>query len=177
MPVTGCFWAHSENSQGNKHRLKDHLESVAIQARKFAEIAIPSDSQFIDAAYWAGLLHDFGKYSDLFQRRLVDPSIRGVDHWSSGALSLANAKQLLSAYAVYGHHLGIPNSTEIINLIKCGNSNLPETMEELKKRQIDDGFSPSITNGKPLIGPPIVFERGRNISRSHEEAPPNRQRR
>lgn len=152
--TTLCFWAHSENAEGHRHSLRDHLSAVAVGARSFARAAIPNDEDFAGSAYWAGLLHDFGKYSDLFQRRLADPSIHGVDHWSAGALALAEAGQVSAAYAVYGHHVGIPDSTTIVNLKKSKMRHLPGQMEELKRRRIEDGLPASIAKGKPPAGLP-----------------------
>lgn len=65
-----------------------------------------------------GLLHDIGKYSDEFQRRVRGEVIR-VDHSTAGAkkaLDLAgagnspfsNIAYSLMAYAIAGHHAGLP---------------------------------------------------------------------
>ena len=59
---TSQFFAHSENPQGKKHVLKDHLESTAKLARSFA----PS-RELERLFYLAGLLHDIGKFQDGFQ--------------------------------------------------------------------------------------------------------------
>lgn len=56
------FFAHSENSSGKKHSLKDHLEQTASLARSFA----PSE-KFASLFYLAGLLHDVGKYQKGFR--------------------------------------------------------------------------------------------------------------
>lgn len=56
------FYAHSENSSGKKHSLKDHLKHTAELARSFA----PSD-EFASLFYLAGLLHDVGKKQEGFQ--------------------------------------------------------------------------------------------------------------
>jgi hypothetical protein len=59
------YFAHSENKLGAWNPLRVHLNGVAERARDFAEVFGAGD-----AAYLAGLLHDLGKYGDLFQRRL-----------------------------------------------------------------------------------------------------------
>ncbi|MGO4883591.1 MAG: CRISPR-associated endonuclease Cas3'' [Bryobacteraceae bacterium] len=75
---------------------------VACRARRFAEVF-----DFGDAAYLAGLLHDLGKYGDLFQRRLEGKE-RGLDHWSIGAsVCLERYRNTETAMAVQGHHLGL----------------------------------------------------------------------
>ena len=44
------FYAHSTNSQGQRHRLSDHLKEVAKLSKKFADKFGAEDQ-----AYWAGL--------------------------------------------------------------------------------------------------------------------------
>jgi len=56
------FFAHSENSRGEKHRLKDHLSQTAELARSFAPT-----KKLEQLFYLAGLLHDVGKFQDGFQ--------------------------------------------------------------------------------------------------------------
>jgi CRISPR-associated endonuclease/helicase Cas3 len=56
------FFAHSENTAGTKHILKDHLESTADICRLF----VPS-AKFEQLFYLAGLVHDGGKFQDGFQ--------------------------------------------------------------------------------------------------------------
>ena len=56
------FYAHSTNSQGQRHRLSDHLKEVAMLARKFADKFGAGDP-----AYYVGLWHDLGKSSRDFQ--------------------------------------------------------------------------------------------------------------
>lgn len=72
------YYAHSESS-GEKERVIEHVTDVAQIASDFAS--------FFDAereAEMAGLLHDMGKYGDLFQKRLQHNE-KGIDHWSIGA--------------------------------------------------------------------------------------------
>ncbi|MBI5677659.1 MAG: HD domain-containing protein [Planctomycetes bacterium] len=52
------FYAHSINSQGQRHRLSDHLKEVATLSKKY-----DNKLSARDRAYWAGLWHDLGKYS------------------------------------------------------------------------------------------------------------------
>ncbi|MDN3515393.1 MAG: hypothetical protein NG747_13475 [Candidatus Brocadia sp.] len=46
-------YAHSDNVQGKRHRLVDHLKEVARLAKKFADKV-----EAVDLPYWAGLWHD-----------------------------------------------------------------------------------------------------------------------
>jgi len=76
-------------------------------AKRAAEYAREFDAQ--DEAALAGLLHDLGKYGDLFQARLEGRE-RDVDHWSLGAwvaLERYKDKGIAAALAIQGHHLGL----------------------------------------------------------------------
>jgi CRISPR-associated endonuclease/helicase Cas3 len=67
-----------------------------------------------DLARVAGLLHDLGKYTDEFQRRLCGDAIR-VDHATRGAMvAVARYQQIgtLLAYGIAGHHAGLANGDE-----------------------------------------------------------------
>jgi len=55
------FFAHSENTKGEKHKLSDHLHRTAELARSFA----PS-KDLENSLYLAGFLHDVGKKEDEF---------------------------------------------------------------------------------------------------------------
>jgi CRISPR-associated endonuclease/helicase Cas3 len=62
----------------------------------------------------AGLLHDIGKYTTDFQRRLSGEAVR-LDHATRGAmLAVERYPQLghLLAYAIAGHHAGLANGVE-----------------------------------------------------------------
>ena len=73
------FYAHSANSHGVRHRLVEHLSCVAKLAQEFLQ-----GHKGAEEAALAGLLHDLGKYGDLFQARLRG-EVQGLDHWSQGA--------------------------------------------------------------------------------------------
>ena len=100
------YLAHSQSKSGRKDTVADHLKSVAKRAAEFAEAFGAADE-----AYFAGLLHDLGKYGDLFQKRLHGEA-EHVDHWSAGAwqacaLSMFTPPGLASALAIQGHHVGL----------------------------------------------------------------------
>ena len=102
--VFNAYWAHSENSNGERHSLAEHLAGVACLAKEFAQ-ALQAGTE----ARVAALLHDLGKYGELFQRRLEGEAAR-VDHWSAGAwaaLMRFKEKGLAAALAIQGHHLGL----------------------------------------------------------------------
>ena len=56
---------------------------------------------------FSGLLHDIGKYSEAFQKRLRGDKAR-VDHSTAGAVECIHRRQPLCAFAVAGHHGGLP---------------------------------------------------------------------
>lgn len=96
------FYSRSENENGEKEYLYEHLEKVAALAEVFAE-------QFgeAEAGRTVGLNHDLGKASELFQK-VLDGSASGVNHESAGAFLLWNKyKDRLLARVVYAHHKGL----------------------------------------------------------------------
>ena len=101
-PDRTTYFAHSENEQGAWNPLRFHLKRVAELARGFA-----GEFQAGDEADLAGLLHDLGKYGDLFQRRLQGKE-SGLDHWSMGAsVCLEKYRNSAVAMAIQGHHVGL----------------------------------------------------------------------
>jgi CRISPR-associated helicase Cas3/CRISPR-associated endonuclease Cas3-HD len=75
---------------------------VAELAEEFAKSYAPEE------AVLAGLLHDLGKYGELFQKRLRGEG-SGIDHWSIGAWrALQNdIRAAAAALAIQGHHTGL----------------------------------------------------------------------
>jgi CRISPR-associated endonuclease/helicase Cas3 len=100
------FWAHTENSEGNPHLLSDHLRGVGNLARQFAEDA---NSQLAEAAEWAGLFHDLGKYRDEFQQYLRGEREGGTDthHAVYGAAMTFQLRCIGPTLAIAGHHAGL----------------------------------------------------------------------
>lgn len=89
--------------QADWQPLSVHLVSVAEKAREFAEpFGLGSE------ACLSGLLHDLGKYSDRFQARLRNPAVAGINHWAAGATRAAELRAHSAAFAVDGHHTGMP---------------------------------------------------------------------
>ena len=104
------YYAHTADGPDGKpagveqwQLLKDHLRNVASLARSLAE---PLD--LAAEAELTGLLHDLGKYAKRFQCRLHDNSIHGINHWAAGAAHAAELRLHNSAFAVDGHHTGMP---------------------------------------------------------------------
>jgi CRISPR-associated helicase Cas3/CRISPR-associated endonuclease Cas3-HD len=89
------------------------LCDVAKQAADFA-------SRFgaAEEARLAGLLHDLGKYSEKFTRRLQGQE-SGLDHWSAGArAALEHGRQnaIAAALAIQGHHIGLQSQSSLKEL-------------------------------------------------------------
>ncbi|MBS3873719.1 MAG: CRISPR-associated helicase Cas3' [Firmicutes bacterium] len=102
------YYAHSSKATESSawHLLSEHLADTAITAQSLADAF--GGGQL---AYVAALLHDVGKYSSEFQARLAGSNIK-VDHSTAGAVEAkvryGNVGHLL-AYAVAGHHSGLPD--------------------------------------------------------------------
>lgn len=106
------YWAHSLDGEPREkwQSLKAHLQAVSRLAGEFGE-----DFGVRRLAEAAGLCHDIGKYSDEFQRHLDDPRIR-VDHSTAGAQVTVRKYRALGrliAYAIAGHHRGLPDGGDI----------------------------------------------------------------
>lgn len=97
------WYAHSASARDRWEPLHRHLAGVAERA---AELAAPFGAA--EEARLAGLLHDLGKYSDRFTARL-EGKARGLDHWSAGARAAAEQQALAAAFAIHGHHVGLPS--------------------------------------------------------------------
>lgn len=83
--------------------VQEHLNGTADLCAEFAS-AFGTEEQ----GRLAGLAHDLGKYSDAFQRRLQG-SAEQVDHSTAGAWECAKRGQNCAAFAVAGHHGGLPD--------------------------------------------------------------------
>ena len=131
------FFAHRREGEDreNWQPLIEHLQKTAEMARDFG-----ADANVADLAYIAGLIHDMGKYSAEFQKRLEGGP--RVDHSTAGAKEfkalLKGAPQeplaQLLAYPIMGHHAGLPdygNETDLEGSTVCGRlkNNIPNYSE------------------------------------------------
>ena len=99
--------AHSANKFNQTHPAHKHLASVAKLAQEFA-----ANRLWKDEATLAGILHDLGKYADLFQARLRGEE-KGLDHWSLGAwVALAEYQAVAASLAIQGHHIGLQRGSK-----------------------------------------------------------------
>lgn len=93
------------------HRSKDHREQTVFEHLKaVAKLCAHFSSAFgaEEQGRLAGLAHDLGKYSDAFQQRINGADIR-VDHSTAGAWECKKLGQPAAAFAVAGHHGGLPD--------------------------------------------------------------------
>lgn len=156
------YLAHSKNMYGLTHSAKEHLEVVAKLATEFAE-----KTSWSDEVHLAAILHDLGKYADLFQARLRGEA-SGLDHWSAGAwVALREYQAVAAALAIQGHHTGLQRGGKDalgelnpVTLARRHPLNLKlsdENLECLKSRAVDD----SIKFEKPekcIINPREIFK-------------------
>jgi CRISPR-associated endonuclease/helicase Cas3 len=101
--MKNAYCAHRNDETGTTQSVLSHLQGTAELAAGFA------------AAFGAGMegrrcgmLHDVGKYSDAFQRRL-NGSPESVDHSTAGAAEAARLGDVPAAFCVAGHHAGLPD--------------------------------------------------------------------
>lgn len=139
--------AHSANDAGVAEPVHEHLEAVATRAARYAQVFGAGEE-----ARMAGLLHDIGKYSDLFQRRLRGHE-RGVDHWSHGAwlaLKHYESNGIGAALAIQGHHTGLDEASRdalrrlepqrMLGHHPLGLNTPTDTPDDLLRRLCDDGL-------------------------------------
>jgi len=156
-------YAHSvkDKPASEWHKLEDHLQGVAQRAEQFASGWLPPNW-----AHAAGALHDTGKFSQAFQERLLllagtdlPAHLEGrtpqhVDHSTAGAQyaaqTLGPAGRLI-AYAVAGHHTGLPNGTSIEE--QC-------LQKRLQKKVEDWSACPDCLKNLPVPIPPPDIHNG-----------------
>ncbi|MDD6034443.1 MAG: CRISPR-associated helicase Cas3' [Oscillospiraceae bacterium] len=97
------YLAHISEDGQRIQTVREHLTGAAQRAAAFGA-AFGCGEQ----AYFAGLLHDIGKYSDAFQRRIRGGK-KPVDHSTAGAQEMSRRRQAPAAYAIAGHHSGLPD--------------------------------------------------------------------
>ncbi len=154
----GNYYAHSTDSadKSDWQILSEHLIGVAEKADAFAAA--------FGAQEWgrcAGLLHDAGKATGAFQRRL-EGSPERVDHSTFGA-RLAGDRMgqlgLLLAYAVAGHHGGLPDGgeqeTQLHFRLKHGT--VPRDVELLPEVDCQDDLAPPFKLSRDRAGFSLSF--------------------
>src|SRR5258708_6171638 len=98
------YWAQSDPWQP----LNEHLRRVGAIAEELAKKARPGDRDFHSNAKADGLLHDLGKYTEKFQKKINGETVH-APHSAHGAAKARSAGSLEAAFAIAGHHAGLPN--------------------------------------------------------------------
>lgn len=98
------YIAHKDGER--EQTMKDHLTGTAQLSGKFA-------AKFgkEEWGYCCGILHDIGKYSKEFQKKIQENTNEHVDHSSAGArlcMETGGMYQFM-AYCIAGHHAGLPD--------------------------------------------------------------------
>lgn len=136
------FYAHSaQDKLGNPlpyehwQTLQNHATNVGNLAAAFAQI-FGAD----EIACYTGQLHDLGKYSLPFQKRLKG-EVKSVDHATAGAKIAVehwgNVIGKLMAFCIAGHHAGLANG--------CGEGDNRSTLKQRLALQFDEDI-PALDN-------------------------------
>ena len=96
------YIAH-KREDGEEQTIIEHLNNTAEMCSEFAKcIDLPEYGALV------GKLHDIGKYSNEFQKRINGATI-AVDHSTAGAKEAFNHKLLTASLCIAGHHGGLPD--------------------------------------------------------------------
>lgn len=146
----GKYIAHKDGER--EQTVKEHLTGTAQLAEKFA-------AKFgkEDWGYCCGMLHDIGKYSNAFQKKIKENTNNMVDHATAGAqlcMKLGGYYQFLS-YCIAGHHAGLPD---------YGNTAISSSLCGRRKKKIADyeAYKEEIEVPE-LQSMPIKIEQGKNL--------------
>lgn len=107
--TSDVYYAHVSEDGERRESVDQHVHEVAEMAAEFAE---PFGAA--EMAYAAGLMHDIGKFSKDFQRRLLENGPK-VDHATAGAVFLFDKGYWPLAYCVAGHHGGLPDGGTLVD--------------------------------------------------------------
>lgn len=138
MPLH-TYYAKSEHSDGTQITVAEHLDAVAEKAAIYGE-----DAGISSQAKLAGLMHDFGKYSDDFQN-VLSGLRTGVDHACCGGTILwlfwnrnPQGCQRAVIEAVNGHHAGLKSYRVLSEYLRASFDGIPHLT-------INDGKTPALS--------------------------------
>lgn len=144
------YIAHKDGER--EQSIKEHLEGTAERAGEFAEKFGKKEW-----GYCCGMLHDIGKYSEEFQRKIQEDTNDRVDHATAGTQVCKERGGYYSilSYCIAGHHAGLPD---------YGNTAMSSSLCGRWKKRICDyhAYKDEIKIPK-LDTDPIVFSKDRNM--------------
>ena len=132
------YYAHTglKADKSDWQSLEDHLKGVASLALSKCNAGFPTNSIVRDQVLVSSWLHDLGKYRQGFQDLLLGANVPKDSsyHKQAGALLASERKHLLSAFAIAGHHGGIPNTQSLKELLlsPAATSGLAEIIPRLE---------------------------------------------
>lgn len=146
--LVDAWFAHSgrQSDRSDWQSLKEHLDAVGVLAGRNA--AAFGGSEIARAS---GLLHDLGKYTVEFQKRLSGDHGR-VDHATWGArvaVDRFGSLGHLMAYGIAGHHAGLANGADCGQRISL-RERLAATLNSL-----DDAWRGEVAIPGALAPPPF----------------------
>lgn len=136
------YLAHKQDAR--EQTIIAHAKGTAELAEQFAE-AFGMGAQ----GKVAGYLHDTGKYSSEFQKRIRNPEQTGkCDHATAGAWEARQMNQVEIAMCIAGHHSGLLNwgsrwddetsATFSGRMKKAKNRGIPDYSAWLSERNVDE---------------------------------------
>ncbi|HOA78882.1 MAG TPA: CRISPR-associated helicase Cas3' [Bacilli bacterium] len=141
------YYAHYNEKTYEYQTVEEHLRNVAQLAMEFA-----NTFKGANFGYVSGMLHDVGKNSVEFQKRLLEDGKR-VDHSTAGAQLAAEyfdkALGRLLAYIICGHHGGLMDFGSVegglrwrlekkVNKFTFDDSLFSEDISELKQKLLNE---------------------------------------
>lgn len=105
--------------------LREHLQAVALGAsdrwRQAIAFSRTSRDSLFNAGELAGWLHDLGKYRPEFQSMLrgLHPANEKTYHKQAGTAKAAIANHVHVAFAIAGHHGGMPDCNDLKDIVQC----------------------------------------------------------
>ncbi|MDR2530978.1 MAG: CRISPR-associated helicase Cas3' [Oscillospiraceae bacterium] len=128
--------------------VKEHLDGVSALAGRMA-----GEFGASDFAAAVGSVHDAGKYSEAFQRRIRGGAVK-VDHSTAGGQLLVESSGnsqvperplQLAAYCVLGHHSGLPDGINYDDITD------KKTLKKRLTKTVDDYGAFNLENEVPKL--------------------------
>lgn len=145
------FLAHISEDGLREQSVKEHSEGTAQRAAAFAK-------RFNHEAWGRceGMLHDIGKYTMDFDRRLHGENIR-VDHATAGAKLCWSRGGLYAflSYCIAGHHAGLPDTGT-----SADTGSKATLLGRMKKHICDYGAYSDEIEVPPLVPPELTIVGG-----------------